>query len=154
MQNTTLMLILVAMAATAFYLGRERSLALAPGPKKTLNLHSLPGYYGYFTAIWALLPALALALWSGQQQQPLAIMVEPSCGVHALGQSESRKSRLLSVRRFDIAPVRSSGYPLSVTRKNMSFLVEQNIRGPKKCARSVDFPGFYGDFWEGHRDIA
>ena len=69
MQTTTLMLILIAMAATAFYFGRERSLVLAPGPKKTLSLHSLPGYYGYYTAIWAFLPALALLL--------LWIMIEP-----------------------------------------------------------------------------
>lgn len=62
MQTTTLILILIATTAISFHLGRERSLALAPGPKKTLNLHSLPGYYGYFTAIWALLPALALLL--------------------------------------------------------------------------------------------
>jgi phosphate transport system permease protein len=62
MQNTTLIIVLALMAATAFYLGRERSLALVPGPRKTLKLHSLPGYYGYFTAIWALLPALALFL--------------------------------------------------------------------------------------------
>ena len=62
MNTTTLILILVAMAAFAFYLGRERSLAVATGPKKLLSLHSLPGYYGYFAAIWALLPALALML--------------------------------------------------------------------------------------------
>ena len=62
MQNTTLILILMAMGACAFYFGRERSLALASGPKKLLSLHSLPGYYGYYVAIWALLPALGLLL--------------------------------------------------------------------------------------------
>ena len=62
MQNTTLTLILLAMAAGAFYVGRERSLALVSGRRKLLGLHSLPGYYGYYTAIWALLPALALML--------------------------------------------------------------------------------------------
>ncbi len=64
MQTTTLTLLLFLMAASAFYVGRERSLAVATGPKKLLSLHSLPGYYGYYTAIWALLPALALiCLW-------------------------------------------------------------------------------------------
>jgi phosphate transport system permease protein len=61
-QITTLTLILFAIAASAFYFGRERSLAVATGPKKLLSLHSLPGYYGYYTAIWALLPALAIIL--------------------------------------------------------------------------------------------
>ncbi len=64
MQGTTIVLLLAAMSAVAFYLGRGRSLALAGGPREGARLHSLPGYYGYFTAIWCLLPALALMfLW-------------------------------------------------------------------------------------------
>ncbi len=64
MQNTTLLLILVAIAFAAFYVGRGRSVALVGGPRHGTRLHSLPGYYGYFTAIWCLLPALAvLLLW-------------------------------------------------------------------------------------------
>ena len=43
MQNTTLTLILLAMAAGAFYVGRERSLALVSGRRKLMGLHSLPG---------------------------------------------------------------------------------------------------------------
>ena len=38
MQTTTLILTLLAMGAAAFYLGRERSLAVAEGPRKMLNL--------------------------------------------------------------------------------------------------------------------
>ena len=64
MQSTTLILILGAMSITAFYVGRSRSVALVGGPRQGSVLHSLPGYYGYFTAIWCLLPALAiLFLW-------------------------------------------------------------------------------------------
>jgi len=48
------------MATAAFYLGRGRSLALVGGPGHGLALHSLPGYYGYYVAIWVVLPALAL----------------------------------------------------------------------------------------------
>jgi phosphate transport system permease protein len=70
MQNTTLTLVLLAMAAGAFYVGRERSLGLVTGRRKRVNLHSLPGYYGYYTAIWALLPALALML--------LWVLIEPN----------------------------------------------------------------------------
>lgn len=62
MQGTTLILVLAAMAAAAFFAGRGRSLALVGGPRESMNLHSLPGYYGYYTAIWCLLPALALFL--------------------------------------------------------------------------------------------
>ncbi len=58
------------MATAAFYVGRGRSLSLVGGPGKGLALHSLPGYYGYYVAIWVALPALALLL--------LWILVEPN----------------------------------------------------------------------------
>ncbi len=62
METSTLILVLAALAFAAFFLGRERSLALAGGSGR--ELHSLPGYYGYFTAIWCLLPALVVvAAW-------------------------------------------------------------------------------------------
>lgn len=50
------------MAIAAFYFGRGRSLALVGGPGHGSALHSLPGYYGYYVAIWAALPALGLLL--------------------------------------------------------------------------------------------
>ncbi|MEQ9563831.1 MAG: phosphate ABC transporter permease family protein, partial [Woeseiaceae bacterium] len=62
MQGTTLILILSGMAMAAFYIGRTRSLAIAGGPAGIRNLHSLPGYYGYYVAMWCLLPALGLLL--------------------------------------------------------------------------------------------
>lgn len=66
---TTLFLTLLAISGMAFYFGRARSFVVAGGPRKIVQLHSLPGYYGYYAAIWALLPALALILsW---------IMIEP-----------------------------------------------------------------------------
>jgi phosphate transport system permease protein len=60
MQTTTLILVLAALTATAFYFGRSRSVSLVGGPRNILSLHSLPGYYGYYTAIWCLLPSLGL----------------------------------------------------------------------------------------------
>ena len=64
MQNVTLILLLAAMAAIAFYMGRRRSLAVVGGPAHGMRLHSLPGYYGYFTLIACLLPALGFFfLW-------------------------------------------------------------------------------------------
>jgi phosphate transport system permease protein len=41
-----------------------------------MNLHSLPGYYGYFTAIWCLLPAMALMLlWVLLESQVIVALV-------------------------------------------------------------------------------
>ena len=62
MQTTTLILLLGFMAIAAFYLGRGRSISLVGGPGHGLALHSLPGYYGYYVAIWVALPALALMI--------------------------------------------------------------------------------------------
>lgn len=62
MQNTTLILLLGFMAIAAFFYGRRRSLALVGGHGHGRALHSLPGYYGYYVAIWVALPALALLL--------------------------------------------------------------------------------------------
>lgn len=64
MENTTLILTVCLLGVAGFYLGRSRSLSVVGGFAAARNLHSLPGYYGYFTAIWCLLPALAvLTLW-------------------------------------------------------------------------------------------
>jgi len=62
MQNTTLILLLASIALASFYFGRRRSLETVGGPGKSVLLHSLPGYYGYYVAIWCALPALLLML--------------------------------------------------------------------------------------------
>jgi len=62
MRLTTLVLILTAMALAAFYLGRNRAVAIGGGSGKARLLHSLPKYYGYYTAMWCVLPGLALLL--------------------------------------------------------------------------------------------
>ena len=60
MQNTTLILLLAFMTVASFYFGRSRSLAAVGGVRQAAVLHSLPGYYGYYVAIWCALPALLL----------------------------------------------------------------------------------------------
>lgn len=62
MQKSTLLFLLLLLCALAFHFGRQRSLRLVGGRVK--NLHSLPNYYGYYTALWCGLPALSLlCLW-------------------------------------------------------------------------------------------
>ncbi|MDX1506903.1 MAG: phosphate ABC transporter permease subunit PstC [Woeseiaceae bacterium] len=88
MQGTTLMLVLAAMTVASFYIGRSRSLAIAGGPSRSVRLHSLPGYYGYYTAIWCLLPALGLALaW---------VLIEPRLIVALVINSLPEASQALS----------------------------------------------------------
>ncbi len=62
MNAPLLVAVLLALSSLAFYLGRRRAFGVAQGPIR--NLHSLPIYYGLYTAIWCGLPALLLvALW-------------------------------------------------------------------------------------------
>lgn len=62
--------LLAVLAFAGFVLCRGRAMALVGGDAK--RLHSLPGYYGWFGAIMAALPAvLFLAIW--QIAQPMVI---------------------------------------------------------------------------------
>jgi phosphate transport system permease protein len=64
MSMSALVLVLLALSALAYFLGRQRSLALAGRAGGLRNLHSLPTYYGFYTALWCGLPALAvLGVW-------------------------------------------------------------------------------------------
>jgi phosphate transport system permease protein len=64
MRPITLALILTAMSLAAFYLGRRRALVVSQGSAggAAQRLHSLPKYYGYFTALWCVLPGVVLLL--------------------------------------------------------------------------------------------
>ena len=87
MDITTLMLVLTGLSLASFYLGRGRSLAAVAGAGAG-RLHSLPGYYGYFAAIWCLLPALVLVLtW---------LLVEPRIIVALIIKSLPEAQRSLS----------------------------------------------------------
>src|SRR5262245_65545329 len=57
---TALAMFVVALAAASFWLGRRRALALGGG--RAAALQSLPGYYGWYAALWSGLPGLALLI--------------------------------------------------------------------------------------------
>ena len=64
MQTWVLILALLGVMAVAFQFGRRRSLASVGERTGARDLHSLPSYYGFYTALWAGLPALFIAgLW-------------------------------------------------------------------------------------------
>ena len=55
--------VIVFLAIVGFVLGRSKALAGVSGDASAL--HSLPGYYGHYTAIWCGVPALMiLVIWS------------------------------------------------------------------------------------------
>jgi len=57
MPNSTIILAIAILSAIAFRLGRRRAVAVAGGPARQRDLHSLPRYYGMLVAIWCALPA-------------------------------------------------------------------------------------------------
>ncbi len=64
MQTGNLLLVVIAMAALAYYLGLQRSLAQARPLGGIRHLQSLPFYYALRAALWCVLPALVvLAAW-------------------------------------------------------------------------------------------
>ena len=62
MSSSLLLFLILGLMGVGYYSGRRRSLALAN--IGGTRLHSLPAYYGFYAALWAGLPAVALlALW-------------------------------------------------------------------------------------------
>lgn len=62
MSSSLLLFLILGLMGVGYYSGRRRSLALAN--VGGTRLHSLPAYYGFYAALWAGLPAVALlALW-------------------------------------------------------------------------------------------
>ncbi len=66
MSPTLIALALLALSAAGYRIGRRRALGLSRRPR---DLPSLPGHYGSYVALWALLPAAAL--------QALLLLVGP-----------------------------------------------------------------------------
>ena len=64
MSAPALTLVVLAIAAIGWQLGRRRAFAVAGGPRNAHTLHSRPVYFGALTAIWCAIPALLLlVLW-------------------------------------------------------------------------------------------
>ncbi|SEH51944.1 ABC-type phosphate transport system, permease component [Rhizobium tibeticum] len=62
MSTSVILLCLMVLGAVAFLAASSRATALAGG--KSSALHSRPGYYGAYAAIWTILPALiVLCAW-------------------------------------------------------------------------------------------
>ena len=76
MTATTLLLFVVILSVMGFLLGRRRAFSLADAHGGVRSLHSLPGHYGLYTAIWVGLPAvLLLFVWKSIEPALLTEMV-------------------------------------------------------------------------------
>ena len=91
MQVTFLVTVLLALTAAAYHLGRKRSRALAGRGGGVGRLHSLPGYYGFYSAIWCGIPAsLVLVVWIAFQSSIITGMVAADLpeATHSLSEAE------------------------------------------------------------------
>ncbi|SMY07414.1 phosphate ABC transporter permease subunit PstC [Flavimaricola marinus] len=91
-------LIVLALAAGGYVLGRKRALASVGG--NTRHLHSLPSYYGANVAMMAAVPALILlVIWLILQPMVLNRMVAPMIGSVAAGEAGEMSLVMSDVRR-------------------------------------------------------
>ena len=98
MSISMLFLILLGLMAFAYQVGGKRAIAVAGGRAGIKTLHSLPGYYGCYAALWAGLPALLLlGFWAGFQDTLITALVRSHLPVEAVaGLSEGNLSLLIS----------------------------------------------------------
>ena len=74
MNAPLLVTVLLALSSLAYWLGRRRAFSVAQGPIR--NLHSLPTYYGLYTAIWCGIPALlVVAVWASVESSVITHIV-------------------------------------------------------------------------------
>ncbi|NIZ12257.1 phosphate ABC transporter permease subunit PstC [Phaeobacter sp. HF9A] len=98
MPTIWLVLVLIALSITGFFLGRHRALASANGNSK--DLHSLPVYYGNNVALTALVPALVvMAIWSMAQPLIIDSRVSSMIPESAIDEGSTRGLVMSDVRR-------------------------------------------------------
>ncbi|OWU83600.1 ABC transporter permease [Oceanicola sp. 22II-s10i] len=98
MSASIIVLIVLALAAVGFFVGRARALATAGGEIR--RLHSLPGYYGYNVLIWTVVPALlVLILWLVAQPMLIENRVKSMIPEDAYADSGALSLIMSDVRR-------------------------------------------------------
>jgi len=98
MQSPVLLLVLLGGMALAYRFGYQRAVSVAGGVDQIKTLHSLPGYYGFYAALWTGLPALLLlGFWVGFQDVIVTGLVEAELPAEmTAGLSAGQKSLLLN----------------------------------------------------------
>ncbi|MGB7949902.1 MAG: phosphate ABC transporter permease subunit PstC [Candidatus Binatia bacterium] len=91
----SLILALLGLSSASYYFGWKRSLALADGSAR--KLHSLPGYYGLYAALWAAVPALLLfVVWGALEGSVITYIVQSQLPSEMREQSPERLNLILN----------------------------------------------------------
>ena len=94
-----LILIVLAISATGYVLGRRRALSLAGGDIR--HLHSLPSYYGQSVLIFASVPAIALmGVWMLAQPLLIENRISTEFAAGSTLSAEDRNLVMADIRRI------------------------------------------------------
>ncbi len=117
MQISTLLFVLAALTIASYYLGRNRSLVVAD--RNIRLLHSLPSYYGLFTAIWCAIPALVvLLLWNSFEGHLVTQLVIAGLPDELRNLPDTRLNLVLNdIRNIVAGGVASGGEPTPALRE-------------------------------------
>lgn len=98
MTASLLIAVILAIALAGFLIGRQRAISTVSGNVR--ELHSLPGYSGWFVAIGASLPALGLLiLWLIAQSMYLERSIQPLLPTEVTQDDTARALAVADVRR-------------------------------------------------------
>jgi phosphate transport system permease protein len=94
---TAVAVALLTLCAVAFHLGRRRSMTTAAARGGIVGLHSLPGYYGYYVALWCGVPALLIfVLWTAFEDTVVTRLVVDALPAEAIPESPTRLALLIN----------------------------------------------------------
>ena len=65
MSSTVLFVLVLLLGAIAWFFGRAKAFAFSRAQERPSRINSLPGYHGWYVALWAVVPALLfLVVWN------------------------------------------------------------------------------------------
>jgi phosphate transport system permease protein len=134
MPPALLIVVLLGLTSTAFYLGRRRSLRVANGSVRVL--HSLPAHYGFYTALWCGIPAvLVFAAWFALEPNIVTRLVVAELPEAMRELPESRRSLLIN----DIKNVVEGHVPVAAADPSVATAAERyrHLQGLSTAALAV-----------------
>jgi phosphate transport system permease protein len=134
MQLTVLTIVLLGLTYAGFAIGRRRAYAVSGGNSR--NLHSLPGYYGYYIVVWCGIPAfLTVLLWLALENTVVTSLLVSSLPPDAQALPPSRLNLLVN----DVRNLAAGGATSSVASPEMDAAAEyyRNLRQTSFAAMAV-----------------
>ena len=151
MNSLILIVILLGLTAVGYQIGRRKALAGAGGNPK--SLHSLPGHYGAYVAIWCGLPALLMiAIWLSAGPQVIDSLLIDSLPAAAGHLSPGELSLLLNdIRNVATGNIASRAPDAETLAAAATF---NNLRGISFGAMTVVVLGIaIGGLYLGRRAV-